>query len=983
MWNSSIIKRGTDIQSRGLISIERIEKESIYVVLNEGNLKKQISLNIFSSTKEQSQEYCSIFLAALLQILYLKNTKKKKRVYEELLKKSGYEKLPFDLSSIPLFKEEACDVILESYKNLELYSLLLGKATSTEKVGLIPSRYAKHILELYGPYNFHVAIDAMDALLRRIKSAEDGTLKIVSRPPRRRTLGDYKVLGHLKGIPYDVRLVSSKGIDGSCTCLDFRKSTLRFCKHMAKIDLYFGAHPRIRKNFFRETRSTFPLLRFIPPVQYEKVINPLEGLCLEAYEKELSPKEINEVKKYFLWNSNHHRHYLHGALGKKDSIQKLVNLERYSTRKEKRNIFSVDPALKAVIRENIEELKVCQKLRSYDKKFRRALSGQKIKLFSYQKEGVLSALSAGRFLLADDMGLGKTIQGISWGNALLQNKLVKRLMVICPASLKYQWQQEWHKAVGVSPSIVDGYPEERRKIYESKEKIFIINYELILRDLHLIQKAAPTAVILDEAQRIKNFETKTACNIKQLTSPYRLILTGTPFENRITELMSLMDWINGRALGPSWRLLPETTYRRTSVEDRNITGVTNLDVLRKRIQPFFLRRTREKILDQLPKRIDTPIVLPITASQEEIHEELKIKVAKLLKILEIRPLKPQEHLRLMSLLAKMRIVSNATALYHFEDVWPSIRDDDPAKRLKDIDSPKLTEFRSIVSSFLRQKGVKIVVFSQWTRMLTLASWAVGDILRQEDVEAVFFTGKQNRKKRVENITQFHDDPDVRIFFATDAGGVGLNLQKAASVCINLDLAWNPAVMEQRIARIHRLGQERPVHIYNLVTENCIESRIFNLIEQKKLVFKSFFDGTTNEVLFDKSKNFLSQVKNVIGKVEELPLVDDIDFIETSPSDETEDRENNILKEKEEERPIKTTYPSRVSSSSSVYDLTNIFSGIHVSKNQSGEVTIKAQGDSAKVLSEIFKNLGTLLENVPSTFLPPSSSPSEQTKNLYQ
>ena len=142
------------------------------------------------------------------------------------------------------------------------------------------------------------------------------------------------------------------------------------------------------------------------------------------------------------------------------------------------------------------------------------------------------------------------------------------------------------------------------------------------------------AVILDEAQRIKNFATQTARNVKQLTPPFRLILTGTPFENRISELASLMDWVNHQALGPHWRLLPEISYRAMGVGGEEITGVKNLDLLRKRIAPFFLRRTRDKILHELPPRVDSPVILPITQPQVEVHNDLKYRVARLMSIAE-------------------------------------------------------------------------------------------------------------------------------------------------------------------------------------------------------------------------------------------------------------------------------------------------------------------------------------------------------------
>ena len=562
-------------------------------------------------------------------------------------------------------------------------------------------------------------------------------------------------------------------------------------------------------------------------------------------------------------------------------------------------------------------------------------------------------------------GLGKTIQGISWGNVLLSNKLAKKLMVICPSSLKYQWQREWYKTTGTEPVIVDGHPSQRKEIYRLHKKVFILNYELVLRDLDLLREMNLDAIILDEAQRIKNFATQTARNVKQLTPPFRLILTGTPFENRLMELTSLLDWIDSNAMGPYWRLNSEISHHKIDSEGEKVTGVRNLDLIRKRIFPHFLRRTREKILDQLPKRVDSPVVLPITESQLDVHSELKHEVAMLMKKAEGRPLTPKEHLRLMALLTQMRIVSNGMALYNYDDQWSELKLTSAVKYLSKIDSPKLEEFRNIIISLLEQKGVKIVIFSQWVRMLILAHWAIQDQLGDE-TEAVFFTGRQSKKQRVENICRFHDDPDVRIFFATDAGGVGINLQKAANICINLDLPWNPAVMEQRIARIHRLGQGHPVQIYNLITENSIESRIFNLIEQKRQVFKGLFDSPTNEIIFDKSKSFFSQIKKIVGDVDDKiedsvkePILEETVWDDNDLDESFEEKSQSEIPQIPVELPASIPKPPPSS---------DLFAGIHVDRNQEGEVVIRAKGDSATMLAGIFKNLGSLLEKA--TVLPP-------------
>ena len=174
------------------------------------------------------------------------------------------------------------------------------------------------------------------------------------------------------------------------------------------------------------------------------------------------------------------------------------------------------------------------------------------------------------------------------------------------------------------------------------------------------------------------------------------------------------------------------------------------------------------------------------------------------------------------------------------------------------------ELRELIGQLALVEGRKVVVFSQWRRMLRLAHWATRDLLAREGVRAAFFTGEEGQKRRTQNLVDFHDDPACRVLFATDAGGVGLNLQRAASACINIELPWNPAVLEQRIGRIHRLGQRRPIDVYNLVSEPGIESRIADIVGSKQAFFTGLFDGTTDEVTFERSGGFLSRIERIVG-----------------------------------------------------------------------------------------------------------------------
>jgi SNF2 family DNA or RNA helicase len=373
---------------------------------------------------------------------------------------------------------------------------------------------------------------------------------------------------------------------------------------------------------------------------------------------------------------------------------------------------------------------------------------------------------------------------------------------VVPAALKPQWLREWQLFTDVPAAVIEGNPAQRRAAFDACARGFLLgNYEQLIRDIDVVREWTPDIVVLDEAQRIKNWATKTALTVKRLDPPYRLVLTGTPMENRLDELASIVEWVDDLALEPKWRL---ASWHTTPVDGRTeIGGARNLDTLRVRLGTCMVRRVRHEVLSQLPARTDTRIPIEMTAEQMDEHDALNMPIAQILARAKRRPLTQAEFLRLMTLLTTQRIIANGLAQLRFEETWPDLsRIERPTEStLRGLASPKLVELRELIAQLALAQGRKVVVFSQWRRMLRLAHWATRDQLAREGVRAAFFTGEEGQKRRTQNIVDFHDDPACRVLFATDAGGVGLNLQRAASACINIELPWNPAVLEQRIGRI--------------------------------------------------------------------------------------------------------------------------------------------------------------------------------------
>jgi SNF2 family DNA or RNA helicase len=409
---------------------------------------------------------------------------------------------------------------------------------------------------------------------------------------------------------------------------------------------------------------------------------------------------------------------------------------------------ALDPAARAVLAEERARLARVLRLRAAAPRLQRALGQAKRRLYAYQKEGVRRFLLEGRLVLADDMGLGKTTQAIVAASALFAAGLVQRGLLVVPASLKPQWEREWQAVSDVPLRIVDGGADDRRGIYQEMRRGFLVtNYEQVMRDFDAgtIAAWAPELVVLDEAQRIKNWATRTALTIKRLTPDFRLVLTGTPMENRVDELASIVEWVDDRALEPKWRLGP--WHSSFADGKREVVGARNLDSLRARLTPVLLRRVRTEVLAQLPARQDTVIPVDLTAEQRDAHDELMQPIAKLARISGRRPLTQAEFLKLMTLLLMQRVIANGMAQVNFESVWPAIRNRTPtAQLIESLGAPKLLELRELVASLVLTQQRKVVVFSQFRRMLELADWAVSDLLTGQGQRALFFTGQEDQSE---------------------------------------------------------------------------------------------------------------------------------------------------------------------------------------------------------------------------------------------
>jgi superfamily II DNA or RNA helicase len=473
----------------------------------------------------------------------------------------------------------------------------------------------------------------------------------------------------------------------------------------------------------------------------------------------------------------------------------------------------------------------------------------KVALYPYQAEGALFAVRAGRALIGDDMGLGKTIQAIAATEILARHFGVSRVLVICPTSLKYQWQSEIDRFSARrgkhAVRVMSGGRAQRQSDYRLDDFCKITNYEKLQPDLDLIAAWAPELVIVDEAQRVKNWNTVAARALKRIDSPYAIVLSGTPLENKLEELISIVQYVDQHRLGPTWRLLHE---HQVKDEGGRVTGYRALEQIGQTLAPIMIRRRKSEVLRQLPSRTDQNVLVPMTEPQELYHQENADIVARIVqRWRKTRFLSDSDQRRLMCALQNMRMSCNSTFLLDQETDH----------------GVKADELAALLEQLFSAPEAKAVVFSQWTRTHDI----IIRRLEARGIGYVSFHGGVPSDKRPELVGRFRDDPACRVFLSTDAGSTGLNLQHASTL-VNMDLPWNPAVLEQRIARVHRLGQARPVQVINFISKGSIEEGMLSVLAFKRSLSEGILDGGNGEISLGGSRlsRFLKDVESVTGTI---------------------------------------------------------------------------------------------------------------------
>ena len=676
--------------------------------------------------------------------------------------------------------------------------------------------------------------------------------------------GEYRVGNALTRNAYKVVYRGKNNVWNYCSCMDFKTSRLGTCKHIEAVSLWVKKkRKKVHKNppAYSSVYVDYRGPRRIK-IRFGETCNDIFRRLVKDYFDDEGVLREDAYGRFEV--------FLHAAKAIDESFRCYGDALDY--------IISQ--------REKAHRLRLLESKYS-DTALDNLLT---VSLYPYQKEGIRFAVKAGKAIIADEMGLGKTIQAIAAAEIYQREGMADSILVVCPTSLKYQWKKEIENFTGGDTTevvdeqggepilvpkvtIIEGTPFRRQKMYASLSPYKIVSYHTACNDIREMGRLSAGVLIMDEIQRLKNWDTQISKAARKIDSTYSVLLSGTPLENKLEELFANMELVDQFCLGPYYKFKDE--HILLDPEMGKVIGYKNLNAIGEQIKEKLLRRTKKGVQLQLPKRSDQYLLVPMTSAQTDYHAEFRRELTRILnKYNKFHYMSEQDRRRLMLLLSQMRMVADSTFIL-----------DQNLKTRQDV---KIAEVMNLLENVFESGDEKVVIFSEWERMARL----VAIELDKRGIRFEYLNGSISAKQRGQLVESFTTLPESRVFISTDAGSTGLNLQ-VASILINLDLPWNPAVLEQRIARIYRLGQERPVQILNLVSKDSIEEGMIAKLRFKTSMFEGVLDGGDDSVFVsdDKFKKFMEDLSCVVDDTPEPPVVE---YVE----DDTEEQTSPAINDKE-------------------------------------------------------------------------------------
>ena len=459
--------------------------------------------------------------------------------------------------------------------------------------------------------------------------------------------------------------------------------------------------------------------------------------------------------------------------------------------------FTIDPSLWEEVKKDQERAREAEALAVLpDTEFTTPLP-----LFPFQKVGAAFLWKIGSGLIGDEMGLGKTVMAL----ALCEKIKAEKILVFCPAAVKWQWAQEIEKFVGYKDiQVIEGNKKKRIDQWRSAGTYYIANYELLLRDFDNMNMSEWDIIIADEATRISNPQAKQSRAIKKLRAKRRIAMTGTPVSNRANEVWNIIDFCQPGAFGNYWSFLQRYCLKN---QWGGIFGYQHMDELRGKLKRYMIRRLKKDVLPELPEKISTDIPFKMTEEEKVLYGRLKKEILFEIEARDIA--KVETPMTIQYTLVKMlrlRQLADSMELLGYN-----------------TQSSKLAVLKEMLSDALNN-GRKAIVFTQFAEM--------ADILERELAEwqPLKISGKIKEEYR-DVVARFNEIEDNKVLIMTSAGQFGLNIQRA-SVVFHYDQEWSLAKMGQREGRAHRIGQKDTVLVYNLLAKGTLDYYVKKVLHAK-------------------------------------------------------------------------------------------------------------------------------------------------------
>jgi SNF2 family DNA or RNA helicase len=438
-------------------------------------------------------------------------------------------------------------------------------------------------------------------------------------------------------------------------------------------------------------------------------------------------------------------------------------------------------------------------------------------LLPFQKIGSGFLCVTGSSLLADSPGCGKSIQSLA--TTLIRE--AKKVLIICPATLKLSWKDELEKWIpDAKITVISGTKKERDELWKENSLYYLANYELLLKDLPEMQKIEWDFLIADEATRISNIKAKQSILIKKIKAKHILTLTGTPLNNKIEDVYNVIDLCNPGVLGNYWSFINKYCIKQNiQLKDKInkdgkfirgrkvslITGYKNLGELKTTLSDFMIRRKKEEVLLELPPKLYETVYVEFTKEEKEIYKNVQENIVSELKELTID---------------KQYLNEAMVKIVRLKQVCDSL------ELVSDIkQSSKILALKELLGDILHDNS-KVIVFSQFSTLT--------DILMRElsEYNPLLISGKVGQEQRNENIRLFNEDDKHKVLCMTEAGSMGINLQRANYV-VHFDLPWSISKKIQREDRCHRKGQLKNVTVYQLIVKDSVDEYIIKVLNKKE------------------------------------------------------------------------------------------------------------------------------------------------------